>query len=176
MSDEERLLRSAAKGDRHALEELVRRLAGDVYRYLAGMLGDTRRAEEAMQEAFVRMTRALDRYDKGADVRAWVFAIARRAALDEAPSRSLGVLGAPPDSGDAAASRMWARAALAALPADLREVIVLRELMGWDAERMAPVLGLPLDKVPARVADGRKALLADSLAQRPPAVHPVEAV
>ena len=54
----------------------------EVYRYLARMLG-AGPAEDAWQETFLRALRAYEKLEHGRHLRAWVFTIATRIALDE---------------------------------------------------------------------------------------------
>ena len=55
--------------------------AGEVLGYLRRLLGQ--RAEDAWQETFLRALRAYDRLEHGRQLRAWVFTIATRVAMDE---------------------------------------------------------------------------------------------
>jgi RNA polymerase sigma factor (sigma-70 family) len=55
--------------------------ASDVLGYLRRLLGQ--RAEDAWQETFLRALRAYDRLEHGRHLRAWVFTIATRVAMDE---------------------------------------------------------------------------------------------
>jgi RNA polymerase sigma factor (sigma-70 family) len=55
--------------------------AGEVLGYLRRLLGQ--RAEDAWQETFLRALRAYDRLEHGRHLRAWVFTIATRVAMDE---------------------------------------------------------------------------------------------
>jgi RNA polymerase sigma factor (sigma-70 family) len=57
----------------------------DVFRYLRRLLGQ--RAEDAWQETFLRALRAYDRLEHGRHLRAWVFTIATRVAMDELRAR-----------------------------------------------------------------------------------------
>jgi RNA polymerase sigma factor (sigma-70 family) len=55
--------------------------ADQVLGYLRRLVGD--RAEDAWQETFLRALRAYDRLEHGRHLRAWVFTIATRVAMDE---------------------------------------------------------------------------------------------
>jgi RNA polymerase sigma factor (sigma-70 family) len=68
----------------------------EVLRYLRRLLGQ--RAEDAWQETFLRALRAYDRLEHGRHLRAWVFTIATRIAMDELRSKPL-----PPLDGEPAA-------------------------------------------------------------------------
>ncbi len=145
------LLRSAASGDAGALEQIVRSFAPNVYAYLCGMLGDEREAEDAMQEAFVRAARAIERYDANTDPEQWIFGLARRVAGDIRPTPSAPPGETPPVDGDVAE---WARRSLRALPAELREVVVLRNILRWGTDHIARAVGADAEEVSRRLQSG----------------------
>ena len=153
------LITSAAAGDAGALEQLIRSTAHRVYEYLVGMLGDEREAEDAMQETFVRVARGVERFDASSDAEAWIFGIARRVAGDIRPTPSAPPGETPPSDGDVAAAE-WARRSLRALPLELREVIVLKELLHWKPDRIAAVLGVQLDDVAERIMSAHAQIAA----------------
>jgi RNA polymerase sigma-70 factor (ECF subfamily) len=119
------------------------------------MLGDQREAEEGMQETFVRAARGLERYEQGTDPESWIFSIARRVAADIRPTPASPPGETPPTNGDAAE---WASRSLRALPSELREVLVLKELMHWAPERVANALGTEPSEVTKRLLSARTQL------------------
>jgi len=148
------LIRSAAEGNADALERVIRDLAPSVYAYLAGMLGDDRDADEGMQETFVRVARAVGRYDGKSDAEAWVFGIARRVAADLRPTPA-----SPPEYPPAAGEEdEWARRCLRALSLELREVLVCEEILRWDTPRISAALGMPAEDVDHRKLAARSQL------------------
>lgn len=156
------LLRSAALGDPGALEQVIRSLAPKVYAYLCGMLGDEAEAEDAMQEVFVRAARAIERYETSMDPEHWIFGLARRVAVDVRPTPSAPPGETPPAEGDVAE---WARRSLRALPAELREVVVCRNILKWDPEHIARALGVGPEEISrlmqtayARLTDGMRGI------------------
>lgn len=82
--DEAELLLAVGQGDRdQALPELYRRYERRLYGLGLRLLGDRGLAEELVQETFVRVWRTADRFDpQRGTVSAFVFAIARRLAID----------------------------------------------------------------------------------------------
>jgi RNA polymerase sigma factor (sigma-70 family) len=66
----------------------------EVLRYLRRLLGQ--RAEDAWQETFLRALRAYDRLEHGRHLRAWVFTIATRVAMDELRTKPLPLLDGDP--------------------------------------------------------------------------------
>jgi RNA polymerase sigma-70 factor (ECF subfamily) len=131
------------------MERAVRALAPKVYAYLCGMLGDAGEAEDAMQETFVRAARAIERYDVTTDPEQWILGLARRVAADVRPTPSAPPGETPPPDGD---TREWAQRSLRALPAELREVVVLRNILRWDPEHTARALGIGAEEVSRRLS------------------------
>lgn len=141
------LIRSAGQGDERAFGELVRRLAPGIHRFLAGMLGDGHDATDATEETFVRMARSISRFDAD-DAEAWAYGLARRVGADRILWRT--ATGPGP---------------LGALPHHHREVLVMRETLEWDPQRMARILETTIDDVRARLYAARDALLPSTLPQ-----------
>ena len=70
-------------GDEAAFEALFRRWAGPLLRYLERMVRDSATAEELVQEAFLRVHKARDRYQPEARFSTWLYRIATNLALNE---------------------------------------------------------------------------------------------
>jgi RNA polymerase sigma factor (sigma-70 family) len=66
-------------------ERFYREHAAEVLAYLRRLLGH--KAEDAWQETFLRALRSYDRLEHGRQLRAWVFTIATRVAMDELRSK-----------------------------------------------------------------------------------------
>ena len=127
-----------AKLDEEAFDRLFRESAADVHGYAISLLGNRAAAEDVTALAFERLYRARARLDHGRGApRAWLFAIARNAALDELRRRSRQsqseLLEEMPDGGNTGedafeqlARRATVRDALAALPLREREVVLLK--------------------------------------------------
>src|SRR5450755_4290969 len=74
----------AGQGSSERFEALYRSCAGDVYAYVASLLRDRAAAEDVTSLAFERAYRRRALFDlRRGSARAWLFAIARNAALDE---------------------------------------------------------------------------------------------
>jgi RNA polymerase sigma factor (sigma-70 family) len=134
-----------------AFEALYRNSRDDVYAYVAGLLRDRSAAEEVTAQAFERAYRKRRRFDprKGTP-RAWLFGIARNAALDELRRRRrVAELSADPEDATGTASEAEAevalrraalRTALARLDARERELIALKFFAGLSNSEIAAVL------------------------------------
>jgi RNA polymerase sigma factor (sigma-70 family) len=126
-----------AQLDDKAFDELFRESATDVHAYAVSLLGSKAAAEDVTALAFERLYRARARLDHGRGTpRAWLFAIARNAALDELRRRQRQPQSELPEElpGDRGldeafeqlARRATVRDALAALPLREREVVLLK--------------------------------------------------
>jgi RNA polymerase sigma-70 factor, ECF subfamily len=157
------LIRAAAAGDLEAFERLVRLYQEPVWRFLRRLLGDAGMAEDVAQETFLRVFRRLPTFTFEARFSTWVFQIARNAGVDELRSRSrrirLASL-APPAAPTVGMPEARAEidAALASLPVELREAILLIEVLGLRYHEVARVLGVPVGTVKSRVFSARSRL------------------
>jgi RNA polymerase sigma-70 factor, ECF subfamily len=160
------LIRAAAAGDPAAVEQIVRAHQLPVWRFLRRLLGDDGAAEDVTQETFLRVCRRLPAFAFQAKFSTWVFQIAHNAAVDELRSRerrarlARDVPPSPDAAGDAGAARVEIDAALASLPDDLREAILLIEVLGLRYAEAATVLGVPSGTVKSRVFAARVRLVA----------------
>jgi RNA polymerase sigma-70 factor (ECF subfamily) len=136
-----------------AFDELYRRARDDVHAYVAGLLRDRSAAEDVTALAFERAYRRRRSFNpKRGTRRAWVFGIARNAALDELRRRrreaTLVVEPAdeaaiPPDQGAEVAIRRAAlRDALATLAPRERELVALKFFAGLTNPEIASVIGV----------------------------------
>jgi len=78
-----RLMLAFRGGNDAALSDLYRRWAGPLLRYLERMVKDRATAEELLQESFIRVHQARDRYEPEARFSTWLFRIGRNLALNE---------------------------------------------------------------------------------------------
>jgi RNA polymerase sigma-70 factor (ECF subfamily) len=134
-------------------EALYRAARDDVYAYVATLLRDRGAAEDVTAAAFERAYRKQRTYRpaKGSQ-RAWLFGIARNAALDELRGRKrrAALLDEPADpaqpgaddAAEAALRRAAVRAAMAELSPREREVVALKFHAGLDNAELAAVLGV----------------------------------
>jgi RNA polymerase sigma-70 factor (ECF subfamily) len=134
-------------------EALYRAARDDVYAYVATMLRDRGAAEDVTAAAFERAYRKQRTYKAGrGSERAWLFGIARNAALDELRrrKRAAALVAEPADSDatppeDAAENalrRAAVRVALAQIDPRERELVALKFHAGLDNAEIAAVLGV----------------------------------
>jgi RNA polymerase sigma-70 factor (ECF subfamily) len=157
------LVRAAAAGDLAGFEQLVRAYQQHVWRFLRRLLGDASVAEDVTQETFLRVYRRLPTFTFEAKFSTWVFQIARNAGIDELRSRQrrarLASVAPPPRPSAAPPdTRVEIEAALASLPVELREIVVLIEVLGLRYHEAATVLGVPEGTVKSRMFTARSHL------------------
>jgi RNA polymerase sigma factor (sigma-70 family) len=135
-----------------AFDRLYRSCRDDVYAYVASLLRDSPAAEEVTASAFERAYRKRSRFDPNrGEPRAWLFGIARNAALDELRrrGRQADLAAEPVDAGAAvhesaeeSERRLAVSAALAALDPRQRELIALKFFAGLSNAEIATVIGV----------------------------------
>jgi RNA polymerase sigma-70 factor (ECF subfamily) len=180
--DERSLVGRCRAGDEAAWKELVARHARSVFGLAYRFVGRVDAAEDLTQEVFVRVYQALGRYreEQGA-FRAWLLSVARNVAIDHYRKRReerLRVTGDPEVIETMATASEGphrllekqekaeiVRRGLRALPQELREPLVLYDLLGHPYEEVAVHLGIPLGTVKSRINRGRIEL-AKRLASR----------
>jgi RNA polymerase sigma-70 factor (ECF subfamily) len=160
------LIRAAAAGDLVAFEKIVRAYQQHIWRFLRRFLGDAAAAEDVAQEVFLRLYRSLPSFAHQARFSAWVFKIARNAALDElrrqrrrerlvVAAASVADRGTGSD-GTTGEARVEIEAVLASLPDDLRETVVLVEVFGLPYAEVSEVVGAPVGTIKSRMFRARE--------------------
>lgn len=135
-----------------SFEELYRATFERVYAYVASLLGDRSVAEDVTALAYERAYRKRASFRPGrGSPEAWLFGIARNAALDELRRRGrtarlhedrAQVEGAGPASVEDLAERLAVRAAVASLDPRERDLVALRFAAGLTHGEIAQVLGV----------------------------------
>jgi RNA polymerase sigma-70 factor, ECF subfamily len=161
-----------AQQDIERFERVVLPHLDDAYTLARYLLRDEHDAQDVVQDAVLRALRHFAGYREG-DARAWLLAIVRNCCLtwqrqhrvdriglslgdevDAVVSESAGT--------DAAAIQRSERAllerAVATLPAEFREVIVLREVQDLSYREISDVVGVPIGTVMSRLARARRRL------------------
>ena len=145
-----------------AFEALYRRAFPRVYGYVATLLSDRSAAEEVTAQAFERAYRRRHTFRSSRGTQeAWLFGIARNAALDELRRRKRRAAlevepadvdsPAPGEQAEAALRREVVRAALAQLEPRERELVALKFAGGLSNEEIARVVGISASNVGTRL-------------------------
>ena len=175
-TSDELLVERAVAGDTEAFGEIVRRWERRIYALAYGILGREDEARDAAQETFVAAFRNLPNFRGEAKVSSWLHRIAvnqcvtrqRRAKVRgevsfEAEQEDHGAQFAAAHASPATATEAGQRAlavrrAVAALPQELREVVVLKEFEDMTFQEIAEALDVPLSTVKSRLYTALKQL------------------
>jgi len=175
-SDEE-LMRRFRAGEGGAFPVLVQRHRARVFAFVLRLTQHHARAEDALQETWLRVVRGAAAYQPTAKFTTWVYTIARNVCTDgarreqhratEALAEEPVDTGTPwnnPERGAGSAElRPLLEAAVAALPEEQREVFLLRELAGFPFAEIARMTGAPENTVKSRMRYALDALRAHLL-------------
>jgi RNA polymerase sigma-70 factor, ECF subfamily len=165
MNTDEQLIAEFQAGSQPAFAELFERYREPVYRFFRRRLDHPARAEELAQECFMAVLRNAVRYEPRASFRSYLYGIAmrmiyaerRKAGRELSENEKLDER--PGAAGDSATDDgIWVRGALSQLPAEEREILMLREYEQLSYEEIATLMRLPANTVRSRLFRARLAL------------------
>ena len=179
--DEQQLIARLQRRDEAAFSQLVHEHQGQIYGLLLRLLGEPAEAEEVAQEVFVAVFKAIPRFRGDSRLSTWIYRIAtnhgknrikylaRRARDARRPLEentqggdSVIATGSRPDRPDDMLEGKQAdrhmRAALDALDAEQRTLVVLRDIEHMSYEELQRVCELPIGTVKSRLHRARMAL------------------
>lgn len=178
------LLAAARRGDSAAFGRLVERHQGRLYNALVRFTGSAEDAQDIAQETFIQAYSKLAGFQGNCAFYTWIYRIAFNRAVSHGrkrrPRASLDVLreaggvepvasGPTPEVNMLAEERVaLVQRAISELAADHRQVVVLREIEGFDYQQIADVLEVPIGTVRSRLFRARmqiKERLAPLLAE-----------
>lgn len=167
---DEALLRRCGAGDRAAFDLLVERHGDVLYRFTLRQSRTAPEAEDALQEGLLAAWRGASNWRGEAAARTWLFQVVLHACRRRARRRAgepqthqpvneaYALASEDPGAEEKVAARQqaWAlRRALAELPEEAREVLLLRDVEGLSGDEAAAVLGLSVAAMKSRLHRGR---------------------
>jgi RNA polymerase sigma-70 factor (ECF subfamily) len=168
--DLEATIRGCLEGSQSAWKTLVDAYARRIFSMAYQFCGSREEAEDRTQEVFLKLHGALPRYDFGKNFTAWLLTMAKNHLIDEYrrtkwerkqrddfDERVLAQAAhsGPEDSLMTQETKALVWAGLGRLSAEMRMIIILRDLQGKSYEEIAEILGLPLGTVKSRVNRAR---------------------
>lgn len=153
-------------GDQLAFAKLVERYQHEVFSVAMRMVSNSTSAQDVAQEAFVRAWKSLHGFRGDAAFSTWLHRItvntalthrSRRtrhltASLDEAPELAERATHADPAAmGDNWSLHQELRLALARIPPEQRQVVILKDVEGWSHREIAAVLGISVSATKVRL-------------------------
>ncbi len=168
--DEEAIIRQCLDGDEDSYSVLVDRYKTMVYNVAFRMLGDGDAAKDIAQESFIAAYAGLDRFRFGSKFSSWLYSIVLnkcrdhlRTAKDTVSMDDLAEV--MPDKGispeqttSAHQSSDVLQRALDALPAEYREVLILKHIEDLDYQEIAAITGTGIPALKVRAYRGRDML------------------
>ena len=184
--DAENLLQRAKGGDQAALEELLRTVQPQLYRFSMKMCRHTEDAEDVLQDSLMSLARSFKDFRGASSFSTWLFAVARSFCIkkrrkskfappheesldqlteeqrDQIPSKE------PSPHDTAESHELWRQVkdAIAKIQPDYREILVLRDIEGLSAKEVAAIVELSVPAVKSRLHRARS-MLRDELAASP---------
>jgi len=170
---DETLAGQASTGDMAAFEELVNRHRMAVYRLARSITGSHEDADDAAQETFIRVYRALGAYDPGRPFKAWLKRIAYNTSLNvlrssrsrrgrcsdselvQLPDPSPG----PDCELEAGQAASGVEHAVSSMPTELRATLLLRAVEGMSYKEIASATGVRIGTVMSRLSRARERVL-----------------
>ncbi|GAA2353377.1 sigma-70 family RNA polymerase sigma factor [Nonomuraea africana] len=161
----ERLIAAAQGGDVESIAALVSGAHAHVRRFAHSLCASPEDAEDAAQEAMIILYRKIGMLRASGALASWMFRIVRNECLRRsrmvlrhwAPVRDVPA----PSAEDEVLLRLEAgrvAAAIAALPADQRRVLIMRDIQGYSGRTVADALGLSVPAMKSRLHRARAAV------------------
>ncbi|MGQ0614567.1 MAG: RNA polymerase sigma factor [Planctomycetaceae bacterium] len=169
--EENAIVAGLRAGDPEALRRVVELYQGRIFALIYGIVRDSHEVEDIAQEVFLKVFTRIAAFDGRSSLFTWLYRVAANAAKDnvkrrgrrpalrleeEATIRDGGE--GPAGSAEREERRRLVRAAIAALPARYRVILVLRELEGLAYAEIASVLEISEGTVESRLHRARARL------------------
>ncbi|MCI8811917.1 MAG: sigma-70 family RNA polymerase sigma factor [Oscillibacter sp.] len=195
---ERQWVEAARQGDQDAFEQLVRAYEKRVFALTLRMCGNPEDAAEAAQEAFLAVWQGLKFFRGESSFSTWLYRLASNACVDllrregryraaagpslddeELRLETADPAPTPQEAAERAELRRQIENGLRALPAEYRQVLILREMHQLSYEEIGQTLSLDPGTVKSRISRGRKRLQkflmeSGNFSGRPPSKEPGE--
>jgi RNA polymerase sigma-70 factor (ECF subfamily) len=170
------LIAAARAGDRAALERLLERHQGAVYRFGMKMCREEEDAKDVLQETLFAAARTLPDFRGASSVSTWLYTIARSFCLkmrrtsmfaptlesleahDETATQVADARRGPEEAAAGRQLQLALDGAIAELEPMYREVLLLRDVEGLSASEVGEILGLTIEAVKSRLHRARVAV------------------
>jgi len=169
IGDEADLVRSAQAGDKAAFATIVERYWDRLYRWLCRLTRDASTAEDITQETFLKAFPAIQRFQAGSNLKAWLFRIAHNNFVNQRRAIRHNRVPMVPEIaedrngpvGDALSKEamLLIAEAVAKLPSDFRGALVLRIEERLSFRDIAEVMGITEETARWRVFKARQKLM-----------------
>ncbi len=170
-AQEIQIIRRAKQGDPGAFAQLVESHQERLYRFLLRTTNQPELAEDAVQDAFVRVLKNIDRFDERYRFSTWLFTIARRLLLNSLQKKrplnagdwleaaSSGMIEFSDDNSDSSDRVFTAEildGAMETLTPHQREIVILYHHKGKSVHQVAELLGMPQGTIKSHLHRARR--------------------
>ena len=177
---EKNLIKKIKKGDLDAFSELVLQYEKKAFSFAFRMLKDSAEAEDATQEAFLRVFDKINTFREDSSFSTWFYTILNNICLDILRKQSRAVetvsihqsdsendeyelqledtTQSPHDKLQKKEAQKLLNTALLSLSEEHRAVIILRDINGFEYDEIAKILNISLGTVKSRISRARQAL------------------
>ena len=173
--EESTLIQRAMGGDAASFNTLMQAHERRMYAVALRMCGNHEDAQDCLQEAMLRIYRAISAFKAQSSFSTWVYRITMNACLDELRKRKSrtstsldGLLDtgwSPVDGGESPEGHAMRREmrrtlqkCIGELPEDMRAAVVLRDIEGYSYEEIAGILDANVGTIKSRISRGRERL------------------
>ena len=141
------LMKEVTQGSERAFEELYEGMKRGVFALAYSYLRNYEDAEDVLQQTFLTVKRKAYLYRVGTDARAWIFQIAKNAALDELRKRKQRKEGELLREEGVETPVVFLDELTARLSEEEREIVIMHAVWGYKHKEIAEEKGLPLGTV-----------------------------
>lgn len=174
-TDEKKLIERASGGDPSAFNRLMAQHENRMYAVALRMCANREDAQDCLQEAMLRVYRAIGSFKGQSTFSTWVYRITMNTCLDELRRKknrqntsldNLVDMGWSPTDGGAGPEkqalmremREKMHGAIRELPDDMRAAVVLRDIQGFSYDEIAQMLEINVGTIKSRISRGREKL------------------
>ena len=174
-TDEKKLIERAYGGDPSAFNRLMAQHENRMYAVALRMCANREDAQDCLQEAMLRVYRAIGSFKGQSTFSTWVYRITMNTCLDELRRKknrqntsldNLVDMGWSPTDGGAGPEkqalmremREKMHGAIHELPDDMRAAVVLRDIQGFSYDEIAQMLEINVGTIKSRISRGREKL------------------
>jgi RNA polymerase sigma-70 factor (ECF subfamily) len=158
MTEDRKVIERVLDGDSGAFNFLIRKWEKPIYNFIARLIGDRDEAMDLSQDCFMKAYRELHTLKDRDRFSSWLYRIAHNACLSQIrKNHGKTWVELDPEAGTAHTpleNRLAVEKALGQLPADQREVIILKVFQSLKFEEIAAIQGAPVSTVKSRLYMG----------------------
>lgn len=163
---EEKIIQECKKGKKEAFDVLIRKYADKVYNIVLPMIQNKEDAQDVSQEVFIKVYKNIPSFQGNSSIGTWIYSIAVNTSKDylrktirlkETPlvENEISESNDPQETLDSKEAHLMVTEALGMLQEDEKEILVLKDIMGFTYEEISGILEINLGTVKSRLSRAR---------------------